>query len=130
MYASCKTCDSDSQRNLVSSQLYEYSKARFFEQFFYNDKLEVKPFVFKCKHGKYPLRDYIIMFDVDHCKIRFTYTKMDMYSIQTVNPKNYKSRESLNILVQERKDRLQDVLEKALENFKLDQVGVLKKHIH
>ena len=32
--------------------------------------------------------------------------------------------------MQERKDRLQDVLEKALENFKLDQVGVLKKEIN
>lgn len=46
-------------------QLYEYSKARFFEQFFYNDKLTVKQGVFKCGHGTHPLRDYIIEFLVD-----------------------------------------------------------------
>ena len=115
---------------MVSSQLYEYSKARFFEQFFYNDKLKVKPGIFGCDHGKHPLRDYIIEFAVDQCKIQFRYTKMDTYSIQIVDPKSFKSRESLRQLVQERKDRLQDVLEKALENFKLDQVGVLKNQIN
>jgi len=42
IYAQCKTCARFCSRSLVSSQLYEYSKARFLEQFFYNDKLRVK----------------------------------------------------------------------------------------
>ena len=70
----CKTCGRHGSRNLVSSQLYEYSKARFFEQFFYNDKLKVKPGAFPCDHGSHPLRDYIIEFAVEQCKIQFRYT--------------------------------------------------------
>ena len=129
IYASCKTCASYCSRSLVSSQLYEYSKARFFEQFFYNDKLQIKDGIFSCDHGRHPLRDYIIEFAVDQCKIQFNYTHVDTYRIQIVNPKKYTSRESLRLLVQERKNRLQDILEKALENFMLDQVEVLKGHI-
>ena len=95
IYASCKTCACYCARSLVSSQLYEYSKARFFEQFFYNDKLKVKQGIFGCDHGSHPLRDYIIEFAVDQCKIQFRYTQVDTYSIQIVNPKKYSSRESL-----------------------------------
>ena len=65
IYASCKTCANYCSRSLVSSQLYEYSKARFFEQFFYNDKLQCKEGLFDCDHGRHPLRDYIIEFAVD-----------------------------------------------------------------
>jgi len=110
---------------MVSPQLYEYSKARFFEQFFYNDKLKVKEGVFGCDHGSHPLRDYIIEFAVDQCKIRFRYTHMDTYRIQIVSPTTYSTKDCLRLLVQERKDKLQDVLEQALENFKLDQMEVL-----
>jgi len=54
---------------------------------------------------------------------------MDTYSIQIVNPKKYNSKDSLRRLVEERKNKLQEILENALENFKLDQVEVLKSHI-
>ena len=90
----------------MSSQLYEYSKARFFEQFFYNDKLRVKPGVFGCDHGTHPLRDYIIEFAVESCKIQFRYTHIDTFSIQIVNPKMYSSKDSLRRLVSERKIKL------------------------
>ena len=60
----------------------------------------------------------------------FRYTATDTYAIQMVNPKKYSSRDSLKLLVQGRKERLQDTLEKALENFKLDQIEVLKAHIN
>lgn len=81
IHAKCKTCARFSSRSLVSSALYEYSKARFFEQFFYNDKLRVKEGIFGCDHGVHPLRDYIIEFSVDSCKIQFRYTPIDTYSI-------------------------------------------------
>lgn len=41
----------------------------------------------------------------------------------------YSSKDSLRRLVSERKIKLQDILETALENFKLDQVEELKRHI-
>ena len=114
IYFQCKKCMAFSNRNLVSSQLYEYSKARFFEQFFYNDKLRVKDGVFPCEHGSHPLRDYFIEFAVDQCKIRFCYTHIDTYQIQIVSPKTFSSRESLRLLVQERRDKLLDVIELSL----------------
>ena len=87
--------------------------------------------VFGCDHGRHPLRDYIIEFQVDQCKIQFRYTYIETYKIQLVNPKKYAhcSKDSLKILVQERKDKLQEILERALENFKCDQVKVLKNYI-
>ena len=41
----------------------------------------------------------------------------------------YSSKDSLKRLVTERKNKLQDILETALENFKLDQIEELKSHI-
>ena len=46
-----------------------------------------------------------------------------------MNPKKFSSDDSLIRLVVEKKNKLQDTLEMALENFKLDQVQVLVKRI-
>ena len=122
-------CNRFCARQLVSSNLYEYSRARFFEQFFYNNKLRVKSGLFTCEHGEHPLRNFAIIFEVSQCKIIFRYSQVDIYSIQIVNPKKCSSDDSLIRLVVEKKNKLQDTLEMALENFKLDQVQVLVKRI-
>ena len=122
-------CNRFCARQLVSSNLYEYSRARFFEQFFYNNKLRIKSGLFTCEHGEHPLRNFAIIFEVSQCKIIFRYSQVDIYSIQIVNPKKFTSDDSLIRLVVEKKNKLQDTLEMALENFKLDQVQVLVKRI-
>ena len=86
--------------------------------------------MFSCGHGVHPLRDYIIEFAVEQTKIRFSYTPLDTYRIQIVNPQKYSQGTCLRLLVQERKDKLQDVLEQALDNFKHDQIEVLKNIIN
>ena len=66
---------------MISAQFYEYSIARFAEQFFYNEKLKVTKGVFACDHGEHPLHDYVIKFLVRNCKVQFKYNQMDVYSI-------------------------------------------------
>lgn len=86
--------------------------------------------MFSCGHGTHPLRDYIIEFAVEQTKIRFNYTPIDTFRLQIVTPKKYPHITCLKLLVQERKDKLQDVLEQALDNFKHDQIEVLKNIIN
>ena len=89
----------------------------------------MKSGLFSCDHGEHPLRNFAIIFEVSQCKIIFRYSPVDVYSIQIVNPKKFSSEDSLVRLVVDKKNKLQDALEMALENFKLDQVQVLTKRI-
>ena len=81
--------------------------------------------MFGCDHGTHPLRHFVIVFEIGPCRIEFKYSPVDIYSIQYVSPKSYSSKLSLKALVEERRNKLQDILEVALCDFKLDQVGVL-----
>lgn len=126
IYAQCKTCLQYSQRNYVNMQLYEYSTARFFEQFFYNDKLKVKDGVFNCGHGSHPLRDYIIEFLVDQTKIRFCFTPIDTYHLETLSLKSTLKTNTICTLTGKRVKKLIILLEVALYHYQHDQVDKLQ----
>ena len=129
LYSQCLVCQRFCSRNYISSQLFEYSKARFFEQFFYNDRLVLKDGIFGCGHGTHPLRHYALVFETGTCKILFRYSPIDVYQIQYIGPKSFSSKHSLRALVEKKKNKLQDILELALHDFKLFQVKMLQKQI-
>jgi len=71
----------------VTSAIYEYSYARFIEQYFYNDMLENMPKgQFNCSHKVH--RDIQRIFIVNGIKIVFSFTTLDVYNVEILRLKS------------------------------------------
>ena len=87
MSSICRKCGySSGQSQLVSDTLFEYSVARFVEQYFYNSKLSSMSSSSVCEHC--PLRDYRRQFHMaDGSIITFSFTNQEVYTIELLNIK-------------------------------------------
>ena len=104
----------------VSNTLYEYSKARILEQFFYNEKLE-NAGTFGCAHRS--MRDIQWIFTMPGgYQITFTYIGLEVFTIEMIQPKSHNTGELFKNEVQKKMLNLQVFMNQLTQEIKTQMV--------
>ena len=83
MEAKCNLCGTKVKKRVISDMMFEYSFARFVEQYFYNSRCKT-PKGQQCPHC--PIRDYTRWFHMkDRSVVRFKFVKGDIYTVDLLN---------------------------------------------
>lgn len=100
----------------MSNQFYEYSKGRFFEQFFYNGDKLVNQNAW-CNHRS--LRDIQRVFIIPGgFQITFTFIPLEVYSIEMLQPKKQDTSIIFIEVIEEKKRYMQEGLQEAYKDLK------------
>lgn len=74
----------------MPSQVFEYSTARFLEQFFYNNKLYKRRGILQCQcwpDKNQILKNNSLIFEIDELiEVRMDYQQKEKYDIQMLKP--------------------------------------------
>ena len=124
----CKSCHNMTKPLQVRTQLYEYSKARFLEQLFYNDMHYTLREVCSCPR-KSIKQKYVFSFCLStRVRVDFIYKKMDIYKIQLVHPRKFDTASHNRLIIEQQCGQLEANLALVVNIFQ-DRFQVLKSHL-